>query len=519
VRVSAITYQLITITQKATHNVYAQGELEYILSSNGGTEQITINYINSGSFTPNSIISLVFEIEGSVTGLSASGFNSLPNPVVNTTNNTVTISGGVGTWNTISQRLATITYFPPALATGCVSVENTDSGLFLRNSPFGFFSVPVKRSNYKCSASGVVALAAGDDLLQPRRVELFSTSGSGEAFPFGNDPSPYTVSGVEISGQDVQVSVDPFRFNRQKYNDNIDVLDMSLIQNHILGINTFPNKFQFVASDVTLDSYIDVSDLVSISRVILNLNPNNMAQAWVYPTLNSLNIVSDPVSYNTTFDFNDIQTLTSLNFTAVKLGDARVDNDDYDKSKIETKFVHLGDASVRAGQTVDVPVFIPNLTDVKLLSMAFSGSEPDLEIVSIEPGSIKTNDNFNFSTNSETGAMNLIWINMQDETRSKASAPSFHIRVRAKRDLKNLSNSIKLTSDYVDNNIFEFSKSKSKFSPFSEIALNWRSEGSEISPSNFSVNVASENPFRTNLFLTIESPSSQSVEAKVFNNE
>ena len=65
--------------------------------------------------------------------------------------------------------------------------------------------------------------------------------------------------------------------------ENVSAFDLSLIQQHILGIKLFTTFQQFAAADVNYSGDITAFDLLTIKRTILGLNPRfNGDRSWVF---------------------------------------------------------------------------------------------------------------------------------------------------------------------------------------------------------------------------------------------
>jgi hypothetical protein len=109
--------------------------------------------------------------------------------------------------------------------------------------------------------------------------------------------------------------------------NGISSLDIVLITRHILGIQSFTNPFQFIASDVNNNGSVSAVDLVGIRRVLLGLSADfDGRPSWIYVPENadlSESAMRNGVQTSITIPATDADAV-DLNFIGVKIGDIDV---------------------------------------------------------------------------------------------------------------------------------------------------------------------------------------------------
>jgi hypothetical protein len=504
------TYRDIFLCVCTLNPLVAQGEISFedFVTVSGNTYSVVVNYTNDANTTDPLFIDLRVEVSGAVSSILAVGTGAGWGGDLIPSTQTVQFNGnpipGSG-WNTApgaTIKLGTITF--DIVNSGCVALESTSASLLLDFShPLTVLAPPVKNSDYACKSSGKVNLATGTSSLRLRLIE-FSAPGalSTSAVTSGNDYS-LGLNQIDYSASP-SASLNVFPDSYDELNDNVDIADVNLISNYTLG-NTTLQPFQLVAGDANKDSYID------ILRVILGTNsPSDMPQPWAYPPSASVPSVTDPVSYPESYDFSDINLLTSLDFTAIKLGDVSIDDPDYDKSVKNTRFFHLEDMAIKRGETVSVPVFVDDLKKIDLLSMSLGFQQDKVELVGVDAEALPIQVNDNYVINQEEGTLNLIWSNLAAPRRSTARAPAFYLKVRAIQAIPSLAELFFLTTDRTTNSAFWADHEKNKGGKIIPVnlSLRWEKQLSVNSISDFVV-LTSENPISEEIRVTINSKIAQ----------
>lgn len=108
--------------------------------------------------------------------------------------------------------------------------------------------------------------------------------------------------------------------------ENVTSFDLSLIQQHILGIKPFTTFQQFAAADVNYSGDITAFDLLTIKRTILGLNPRfNGGRSWVFfeqaEGLLDMHPNTDVLPIHLLEEKRYLLQDTTYHFLGIKLGD------------------------------------------------------------------------------------------------------------------------------------------------------------------------------------------------------
>ncbi|MEM9819836.1 MAG: HYR domain-containing protein [Bacteroidota bacterium] len=108
--------------------------------------------------------------------------------------------------------------------------------------------------------------------------------------------------------------------------NGVNTLDLILIAQHILGMDSLDSPYQMIAADANRSGTISIADLIDISRLILNIEeqfPNNTSWRFV-PASHEFNDPTNPFlpSFPEEITINDLeQSQHGMNFIAIKTGD------------------------------------------------------------------------------------------------------------------------------------------------------------------------------------------------------
>ena len=126
-----------------------------------------------------------------------------------------------------------------------------------------------------------------------------------------------TTKAVKINGDDVtaQLEVKSYLLGDPNNDGSIDVVDITMIANHILGNN--PENFIVAAADVDVDGTVDVNDIISIANIILYGSSSNAKP--------SMAKVSSHLANNVTSNESNGDGFTVKNVSVEKGGTVKVD--------------------------------------------------------------------------------------------------------------------------------------------------------------------------------------------------
>lgn len=126
-----------------------------------------------------------------------------------------------------------------------------------------------------------------------------------------------TTKAVKINADDVtaQLEVKSYLLGDPNNDGSIDVVDITMIANHILGNN--PENFIFAAADVDADGTVDVNDIISIANIILYGSSSNAKP--------SMAKASSHLANNVTSNDSNGDGFTVKNVSVEKGGTVKVD--------------------------------------------------------------------------------------------------------------------------------------------------------------------------------------------------
>jgi len=138
--------------------------------------------------------------------------------------------------------------------------------------------------------------------------------------------------------------------------NGISTLDIVLIQKHLLGIKAITNPYDMIAADANNDGAITASDLLQIRKLILGTKTrfdNNNSWVAIAP------------DYTRTIDVTvNGADISDIDFTAVKIGDVNHSANTLDERSASQVSIMLDDASVKAGDLVEVPFYAKDFNNV-----------------------------------------------------------------------------------------------------------------------------------------------------------
>jgi hypothetical protein len=226
--------------------------------------------------------------------------------------------------------------------------------------------------------------------------------------------------------------------------NGVTTFDIVLITQHILGMNTFNDAYQYIAADANNSNSITTLDAVAIRMVILQLAdafPNNTSWRFV----DADHVFADPTDpwgYPEVINYNnlDVEDLAA-DFIGVKIGDVNGTAQANFQSPAENRTnkniqINTTDEQVQAGQEVTV-----HFTSTAAVSgYQFTLNHEGLALVSIQEGLARA-EHFGV----HAGALTASWNDM--EIRALNGEDLFSITFKATSDIQ-LSEVLTINSRY-----------------------------------------------------------------------
>jgi hypothetical protein len=161
---------------------------------------------------------------------------------------------------------------------------------------------------------GIPDVTVEMEILNPPPAATYSTT------TFVNGSYMQEINQIAHIGKDFRV--------RPVYNDaflcGVTLHDLALIENHLLGLQSFQHHWQLIAADVNESNSVSVSDIVAIRKVMLSGENSDNLKSWRFIPDHLYNPVPSafPATYN---EYRDVLNLTSpvtgQSFIGIKMGD------------------------------------------------------------------------------------------------------------------------------------------------------------------------------------------------------
>ncbi len=308
---------------------------------------------------------------------------------------------------------------------------------------FGGLDVCIRRWCDDAVVTGIDLVITGSSNFAPP----FSFFGSNSSYmdQFGCWASDSAFSSVPIA---TNLSISPSK-NEEPLN-GVTPLDLLKIAKHILGIEPL-GSYNMIAADANRSNSITTFDIIEFRQLMQGIyqelpsnsswrfidahyvfpNPANPFQS-IFPEINSVgNILLD--------------SLYETAFVAIKIGDVDCDASPgatATPDDRQVKYVSLPDATLEAGETMEVPLAFTDTGDWAAMQLGLQYDPALLEIEAILPGELPDLEAGSFAEPAP-GLLNMVWFTAQ-ENRVAAHETLFTLRLRAKQALQ-LSQSLQLT--------------------------------------------------------------------------
>ncbi len=202
--------------------------------------------------------------------------------------------------------------------------------------------------------------------------------------------------------------------------NGVSTLDIILMQQHILGVKTFENPYQYIAGDVNNSGKISSVDLVQLRKLILGFYdefPDNTSWRMVDAEY-EFPLNSDPLAqaFPEEYHINEFNQNMNVNFVGVKIGD--INNSAIANANHEN--VELRSNSVLKLQYENVNISEGEVFEIEISAEVYpgiQGAQFELAIdtdyakdfsIEILDNEILGNENFNF-TDVENGIIGTSW--------------------------------------------------------------------------------------------------------------
>jgi len=174
--------------------------------------------------------------------------------------------------------------------------------------------------------------------------------------------------------------------------NGVTTADLVAINKHILAVDPLSSPYRRIAADINSDGKISTSDMVELRKLILFINDNftsNTSWKMVDKSYSFKTTTPEKEAYPLNVTINPLQTASSANFVAVKIGDvngsAKANSllgDASDRSAGKLIF-EATDATLAAGETKTVMLSAKDAANISGYQFTLNFDKQALEVVNV----------------------------------------------------------------------------------------------------------------------------------------
>jgi hypothetical protein len=151
--------------------------------------------------------------------------------------------------------------------------------------------------------------------------------------------------------------------------NGVTTLDLVIIQKHILGLSSIANPYNLIAADINNSGTISAADLLEGRQVILGTKDRFTNNSWVavntdYAFQNPSNAAAEASAARVRNVNVGASNVSGVNFNAIKIGDVNGSANAVDSRNASSIRLMTDDVKVASGQTVEIPFYAENFTEV-----------------------------------------------------------------------------------------------------------------------------------------------------------
>jgi len=216
-------------------------------------------------------------------------------------------------------------------------------------------------------------------------------------------------------------TIRPTKNNDVIKTNGVSVLDILLIQLHILGRSLLNSPYKIIAADANNDGIISVLDMLYLKRLILGLDttlPGNRLWAFVDSSYSFPN-PDNPFPFKDSINFSNLSSnLSGQNFIGIKLGDVNYDWNAsiLDNGNGSNKPISLFYDELSTNQSeIKIPIRVKDFKDIVGFQFTLNFDRNTLQFQRVENNLL----NVQFASNySNEGKLSFLWndANIQGQT-------------------------------------------------------------------------------------------------------
>ncbi len=307
-------------------------------------------------------------------------------------------------------------------------------------------------------------------------------------------------SGSVVNSLTLQASYDLDHMN------GVNTLDLVYIQRHILGLDKFKLPNQLIAADVNKSGNINVSDLVSLRKLILGVNDkfiNNTSYVFLTAD-NKFSDENNPYNYKSFYSENFVSGKV-YDFTTIKVGDVNGSASTNFNSRSEirsgktTRFV-LGESKKNSEGNIEVEVKAGEDMTVSGLQTTLAFGNVALKDVKIKGGVLNITEENYTKSNLQNDRLPISYVASQNKSVSEGEV-LFTLVIDA-----NTMGDVSMVNDRLSSEIYDENLTAT------ELTLESRSGKSS---NLFEVSQNAPNPFNANTSIIVDLGIASDVKLKV----
>lgn len=216
-------------------------------------------------------------------------------------------------------------------------------------------------------------------------------------------------------------SVEPQKINDPHAINGIDAADIAALRRHILGVQILDSPYKIIAGDVNSSQSLSTIDLVLIQELILGINSFPVDKQWTFVLADYTFAGDSPFPYPSNVTLTQVDGQIAQDFVGVKFGDVNISRDNTQQDRLTNNAViFLLEENKVDSSEIEVIVRVKNFTSISAYQFTLTWDPSRFDYLP----SVRQNSDAAFGTsNVVDGALSVLWddksgrfANLEDET-------------------------------------------------------------------------------------------------------